>query len=315
MTKKYDVLTVGGATRDIMFYSGEGELISTGNLTKQKLLAFEYGAKIMAHEVYFSFGGGAANTATSFARLGLRVAVICRVGADDNGREIIKNLKQNKIAVDFVKIDRQVSTGFSVILTVNNPAKEHIAFLHRGANNYLTVGDLPLSKIKTKWFYISSLPADNWEKIMAALAKQKSNLVWNPGGQQLAKIGAVKKLLPKIKILIINRDEALEFKKLKDLKGLIHYITQLGPGITVITDGENGVYAYDRKKYYYMKAKKTKSMDTIGVGDAFSSAFTAALIYGKTIKQALAWGVKNSSSVVSRVGAQNGVLNKKQIER
>jgi sugar/nucleoside kinase (ribokinase family) len=125
----------------------------------------------------------------------------------------------------------------------------------------------------------------------------------------------MKKFLPRVKVLSLNRDEALEFRKLKDIKGLIKYIQRLGPKIVVITDGDKGAYAYDGSKYYFIKAKPVKALDTVGVGDAFGSALTSALIYGKDIKSALAWGIKNSASCVSKVGAQNGLLTKKQIER
>ncbi|KKT83646.1 MAG: Carbohydrate kinase PfkB, partial [candidate division WWE3 bacterium GW2011_GWC2_44_9] len=51
------------------------------DLTKQKLLAFEYGAKIMADKIYYTFGGGGANSAVSFANLGLKTAMVAKVGA------------------------------------------------------------------------------------------------------------------------------------------------------------------------------------------------------------------------------------------
>jgi len=41
------------------------------DILRQKLLAFEYGAKINSEKVVHGFGGGAANTAVSFASLGL----------------------------------------------------------------------------------------------------------------------------------------------------------------------------------------------------------------------------------------------------
>ena len=44
---KYDIITIGGATEDITFYTSEGVLINNKkDLTNQKLLAFEYGAKV-----------------------------------------------------------------------------------------------------------------------------------------------------------------------------------------------------------------------------------------------------------------------------
>jgi len=113
--KKLDVICIGGATRDIMFYSGEGELVTTSNLTKQKLLAFEYGAKITADDLYFNFGGGAANTAVSFTMVGLKVGIVCRLGNDENGRAVLKNLKDKSIETALIKIDQTKKTGFSMI--------------------------------------------------------------------------------------------------------------------------------------------------------------------------------------------------------
>ncbi len=310
---KYQVVTIGGATRDIMFYSSEGELIKTGNLTKHKLLGFEYGAKIVADKIYYSFGGGAVNTASTFAKLGLKTAAICRLGQDENGCQVIKNMKTKKIATEFVKKNTQHATGFSMILTVSNQEKEHIIFAHRGANDFLSSDDVPITRLNTDWLYVSSLPENNWDRIIRKAGRLQKPMAFNPGSRQLADLKRLKTFLPKLEVLILNRDEASEFRKLKDIKGLIKYIHGLGPKLVVVTDGKAGAYVYDGHKYYFMKSKATKVVDTVGAGDAFASAFTAGLIYAKTIKEALRWGMLNSASVISQIGAQNGILAKYQL--
>jgi len=313
--KKFDLITVGGATRDILFYSKEGELIPTGKATKQRLLAFEYGAKIYADRIFMEFGGGAANSAVSASRLGLKTAVFCRLGQDQNGQEVLANFKKNNVDTSLIKIDPKHQTGFSVILTINNEAKEHIAFLHRGANDNLCAPDIDLQRASADWFYVTALPTLGWQEIMEKLIKSGKNIAWNPGAKQLENLSALKKFLPKIKILMVNEDEAREFKKLKDIKGLLSYIFSLGPRLVIITAGRNGAYAYDGKKYYYMKAASVKPVNTLGVGDAFGSALTSALICGKNIKEALRWGIINSAAVVNAIGAQKGLLNRRQIKK
>jgi len=60
--------------------------------------------------------------------------------------------------------------------------------------------------------------------------------------------------------------------------------------------------------------KEKKRVDTTGVGDAFGSSFVAGLeLYKGNIQKAMHLGVKNTASVVSQQGAQNGLLNKKDI--
>lgn len=311
-SRKFDLICVGGATVDISFYSKEGELVPGGSAAKQKMLAFEYGAKIVADRVYATCGGGAANSAVGAARLGLKTAAICRIGNDSNGQTIIKNFKDNKVATELVKVDPQASSGFSTILTIDNPAKEHIAFIHRGANSKLAARDLP-AVLPADWYYVTSLPQDSWQEIMSKLTKTGKNIVWNPGNEQLKDIPAIKKFLPKVKLLMVNHLEALEFRKLKDIKGLLVHLYGFGPKLVVITDGANGAYAFDGKKYYYLKSKATKIVNTLGVGDSFGSALTSALIYDKNLKEALEWGIKNSASVVGKIGAQAGLLTRKEI--
>ena len=311
---RYDIITIGGATVDISFYSKEGELISTGNAIKQKLLAFEYGAKIIADRVFSTFGGGCANAAVSASRLGLKAAAVCRVGKDDFGKRVLANFSANKVDIGLIKLDEKNPTGFTVILTADNPSKEHIAFVYRGANTALNASDIP-GKLNAKWLYITSLPATGWQKIMDKAVVSGAKIAWNPGNEQLKDTAAIKKYLKKVQVLIVNRDEAMEFKKLKDAKGLLAYLKSLGPQLVVITDGASGAYATDGKKQYFMKARSSKPVNTLGVGDAFGSALTSALVYDKTIKEALEWGIKNSASVVGHIGAQKGLLTKREIEK
>ncbi len=312
-TEKFQVASIGGATRDFMFYSQEGELINSSVATKKKLLAFEYGAKIVADRLHFSFGGGAANTAASFSKLGLKTAIVCRIGQDSHGHQILANLKERKISTQFVKFDSRRRTGFSMILTVDNPEKEHVIFSYRGANDGLRPADFP-NGLAADWFYLSSLPNIGWEKIVAKAAN-RGKLAFNPGSRQLSQLTKLEKIMPKVSLLLVNRDEANEFRKIKNIRGLLKYIQRLGPKIAVITDGAAGAYVYDGRKYYFMKSRSTKLADTVGAGDAFGAAFAAAIITGLGIRQALSWGIKNSAAVLSRIGAQNGILTKSKIKR
>jgi sugar/nucleoside kinase (ribokinase family) len=47
-----------------------------------------------------------------------------------------------------------------------------------------------------------------------------------------------------------------------------------------------------------------------GAGDAFAASFVSAILYGKTIKQALKWGVINANNQIKEIGAIKGLLDK-----
>ena len=95
-------------------------------------------------------------------------------------------------------------------------------------------------------------------------------------------------------------------------------LAALGPKIVVVTDGPKGSYAYDSEKgtAWFMPPypDPKEPYERTGAGDAFESTFTCAIMAGKTIPEALAWGSINSMSVVQYVGAQEGLLTKEKIE-
>ncbi|MCD4694301.1 carbohydrate kinase family protein, partial [bacterium] len=124
-----------------------------------------------------------------------------------------------------------------------------------------------------------------------------------------------------------NKDEAIElvishkdYKKktnrfLNNSNNLLKCLKEMGPSIVVITKGKDGADCYDGNKFYHQKSLvKTIKVDTTGVGDAFNSSFVAGLeIYKGDIKKSLKLGAKNSASVITKQGAQNGLLIKKNI--
>jgi len=83
----------------------------------------------------------------------------------------------------------------------------------------------------------------------------------------------------------------------------------------VITDGENGSFATDQNGEVFTHGSiKTTIVEKTGAGDAYSSGFMAAILHGLSIKHAMRWGTLNAASVMEKVGAQNGLLTKEDME-
>ena len=316
----YDIITLGGLIQDIIFLIKKEDGLVLANKKdplRQKLLAFEQGAKIYIERAFIGSGGGAANAAVSFASLGLKTAVISCVGEDTRGQELIDSSKKKGVETRFIQKTKKEMTGFSLICSLKD--KGMTIFSLRGADRNLKVSSL--QGIKTKWFYITSLTTPHWPKILEKISKIQSKVAFNPGQIQLKNIVSLKKFLKKAEVLILNKDEALELilklekrKKVLSLKELSRKIWFLGPKMVAITDGKRGAAAFDGKSYYFQKALKVKAVDTTGAGDAFGSAFVASLFYWpNNLKRALSWGIKNSSSVIQKFGAQAGLLKKRNI--
>jgi len=323
-----NIITIGGATRDITFITDKGRVIETPeNLMEQSLLAFEYGAKINSEEVFFNFGGGSCNTAATFSKLGISAAANCRVGNDDDGKSMIKNLEKLGINTNLIQSDEERKTGFSLVV-VNKKEGDRVIFVYKGASDFLNVKEEEIKN--TEWIYLTSL-AGNWEEDLAEINKAVENgkvkLAWNPGAEQIsAGKNKLEKFFKNTEILIINKDEAIElaasdeklkldFNEINNVEVLAKNIKKWGAKIVVITDGSNGAYAHGGEKVLYASATLNKKIDSTGAGDSFGSAFTGGYILTSDIEKALKYGIINSGSVVSEYGAQNGILGRDEIEK
>ncbi|MBW6440627.1 carbohydrate kinase family protein [Patescibacteria group bacterium] len=324
----YDIITIGGATRDITFLTDKGKVIETPeNLTEQALFCFEHGAKIRSEEVYFNFGGGACNSAATFAKLGLNVAVNCRVGKDDDGDSMKKNLNKIGIKTDLIQIDQERKTGSSLVV-VDKKNGDRVIFVYKGASDFLEVKEEEINQ--TKWIYLTSM-AGNWQEDLSEINKvverKDVKLAWNPGATQISTgKKELENTFKNTEILIINKDEAIEFvgsdEKIKldfneimDAKILLTIIKKWGPKNVIITDGPEGAYAYDGEKILYAPATSKIKVDSTGAGDSFGSALVASYMQNENIEIALRFGVLNSGNVVGEYGAQNGILSKDDIEK
>lgn len=323
---KYSVITVGGATEDIIFYTAEGvSLNNPKDLLRQHLLAFEAGAKVKIDRSWPSFGGGAANAAVNFAGLGLKCATFVCLGKDDRGDKVRANFKKKGVEIKYLTYSKSLETGFSFVL-IDHKSKERIIFSARGANSDLKITPSDQRNLeKGKWIYITSLSGAWSANLKAIFRASKPLIAWNPGEAQI-KAGAkfLKPFLQKTEFLFLNKDEAVElainlpkFKHLRpthkffgNITNLCHIIKSLGPKRLVITDGRHGAYYYDGGEVYAQApAKEKKRVDVTGVGDAFNSSVIAGLeIYKGDIKKALNLAARNSAAKISHLGAQTGLL-------
>lgn len=327
---KYNFITIGGATRDIAFFTDQGVLIDgKDNPFKlhQKLLGFEYGAKIRIDKFIHLFGGGAANAAVNFSGLGFKTAALLEVGDDENGRSITKNLRDHKVSTALVNINHKADSGSSFILIAST--SERIIFTTRGVNDYLSLDEERLATInQSDNVYIASLTG-NWLSVIRQIFKSNhKKIFWNPGSKQLSVgLKVLAPFLRKTYCLMVNREEALSLilSDLVNMKkshlffennnNLLELIKSYGPEIVVITDGSNGACFYDGVNFYYQKITREKNhVDTTGIGDVYNSTFSAGLLFYKgDIAKAAKLASKNAAHKIAYLGAQNGLLTKKQL--
>ncbi len=209
------VLTIGGATQDIFIQHQElGYInISTTDINVKYFL-LQAGAKIEVKNILSFTGGGGTNSAVSFIKQGFKVSCFVQTGKDEEGKQIINELKRARINTDYLVTTNQYSTGKSYIL--NSSKGEKTIFAYRGANGHLHKNKLPIQGIeKHDFIYITSLSNESAQLLPLIVEKakvKKVKVAINPGISQLTQgTLTLKKCLKYIDIFILNATEAKLF--------------------------------------------------------------------------------------------------------
>lgn len=308
----FDIITFGSATWDISLKVSPKRVKDEADLILDRGIFFNLGSKIDVDDMYFSFGGGGINTATSFKNQGFKVAYCGSVGDDIPGREIIEYLKNNKIDYSFV-VKKEKPTNNSVIFHIYNEDRTVLAY--RGASELLSKNDINFNKLKASWFYLAPLSgklSSMTEEIVASAKKQGIKVLINFGNSQLKMSKSkLKNILNKSDVLLLNKEEAAFLSNIKYEKEdeIIREINKMHKGINVITKGEEGVVVSDGKHIYEAKLKRFKIVDKTGAGDSFGSGFLSGFIKSKgDIECAIKFGLVNSKNCLLLKGATNGLL-------
>lgn len=306
----YDIITVGSATIDVFARTKFSELIKIIEPKGEKdLLAYPSGSKILIDELDFSTGGGGTNTAVALSRLGHKVAFIGKLGQGTNSDFIHQSLRNEKI--DLLCRHGKGHSGYSIIL--DTLEHDRTILTYKGANDTLDYREIPLKKLKTKWFYFSSMMAQSFNTLerLAEFAEQhKIKIAFNPS-TYLAEQGSrhLKHILSRTELLILNKEEACLLVGDEPIEELLFKLHDLGPKIIVITDGKNDLYAKDYKCIFRAKPPNVKVVDSTGAGDAFAASFLSGIIRKNEIVFAIKLGIINSLSVITHYGAKNILLS------
>ena len=300
----FDIISFGSTTVDILVKS---ESISVEKNLPYDLLYMPKSNKFEMSSSLISSGGGATNTSVSFSRLGLNAACSTLFGTDPLSLYVLKDLKQDHVNLKFIIQDPKESTDYSVVLITNDGART--VFTQRGAT-CLDKKHIHWSKIKSNWFYISSLEGNmNLLEYLIGFARENHiSIALNPGSRELSHPGLVP-LLPYIDFLLLNETESRTLSGLTEADPqFASKLKSFGPKIIAVTYGRLGAYIFSQNQSLFSPIINTDPIDELGAGDAFGSTFVSGLIMEKSLNQSLNMAVKNSASVVSHLGAKAGLL-------
>ncbi|MBA3757805.1 carbohydrate kinase family protein [Candidatus Saccharibacteria bacterium] len=313
-----DVLAVGDVVTDAFIKLLDNEAKVEESKSGPRL-SMPFATKVpFDHAQIIPAVGNAANAAAAFAKLGLNSGLVSNIGSDKGGREILAALHHSKIDSRFVHINHGRASNYHYVLWYK---EERTILIKHEEYDYhwprFRISDLP------KWIYFSSISKNAMayhDQLSQWLDSHRPiKLAFQPGTFQIeAGTQRLKSIYARTEILAVNKEEAAEISggDKNNIHQLFDKLHKLGPRTVVISDGHRGAYASDGSNRYKMPIYPDPKppLERTGAGDSFTSTFVAAIMRGADIQTALLWAPINSMSVVQKVGAQEGLLNARQID-
>jgi sugar/nucleoside kinase (ribokinase family) len=300
------ILSIGAAVQDVFL---TGSVFEPHCEDKTCVAEFQLGSKNEIDPPIFSTGGGATNAAVTFARQGLHSYYMGKIGHDVAGKSVVDELHNDQVDTSLVSYSKNQGTGYSSILLA--PSGERTIFTYRGASTHYELAEKDFHHVVPDWIYLSSLEGnfESIDTIFKYAEHHKIKVAMNPGKKELEQVELLKKYIPKLTILSMNKEEMQMLYKGDTIQELVkaankdvHYV--------IVTDGPNGSAAADR--WHLVTAgmyEDVPVIDRTGAGDAFSSGFTAMIAAGEILEHAVTFASANSTSVVGKIGAKAGIIH------
>jgi sugar/nucleoside kinase (ribokinase family) len=304
-------LSIGGVTYDLFVRLPHDQVHASEHA---KDFHLPLGEKVRVERVIETCGGGAGNTAVGLARLGCSASVSSVVGEDQWGQRLLDNFRKEHVSTESLTVVEGETTSFSIILS--GGGGERVILYTPGANVHLHDALFDRDAMQTaEWIVLNHIQENACmihDDLIQWLKHSGKGLTWNPGGCVLrkgSKDAEIAALLQCTHLLIVNKEELLQFTGMSDTHDALRHLISLGVRFVCMTDGSRGVMATDGTKLYRCgPCPGVTVADTTGAGDAFTTAATWALLHGGDLPEALRAGTINSGSVVAVIGAQGGLL-------
>ena len=248
-------------------------------------------------------GGKGANQAVAAARLGAKVAMVGRVGADAQGAWLREGLWTEGVGVEHVREDRQAPTGVALIAV--DARGENTIVVSPGANARVDARDVAAASEVVGGADVVLVQHEVPQAAVAeAIATAGGTVVLNPA--------PARGLVAPVDVLVPNRGE------LETLAGGRGDPVTLARSITaaravVVTLGAEGAVVVEGDRAERVRAPHVEAVDTTGAGDAFCGALAEAMAGGATVVEAARWAVRVAAASVTRPGAQGGLPRREDV--
>ena len=260
-------------------------------------------------------GGAPANFAYHVSQFGLNSRVVSAVGQDKLGTEILDNFREKRLQGIIETVPYPTGT---VQVTLDNEGvpcydiKEGVAW-----DNIPYTEELDQLARQTQAICFGSL-AQRSIVSRETIARFLATMPDTPETLKIFDINLrqsfyTKEILcdsfSRCNVLKINDEELVTVSRLFGYPGIDLQdkcwilLAKYNLKMLILTCGVNGSYVFTPGHVSFVETPTVQVADTVGAGDSFTAAFTAAIIRGRSVREAHQLAVDTSAYVCTQQGA------------
>ena len=248
-------------------------------------------------------GGKGANQAVAASRLGKSVAMIGRIGDDENGKFLQANLEENDVNTEFLFTTPETPTGVALISVQNDG--DNAIVVSPGANSELSPEDVAAVPLVAEAQVVLLQAEIPIETVLAAAQVAEGTVIWNPAPAPNESVPL--ELLDLVDVLVPNQQE-LELLigngSADNLESIFAMAKTFPCSSTIVTLGAQGAVVVASNEAVHIPAPEISPVDTTAAGDSFCAALAGSLVEGKDLVEAAQWAVQVGAATTLIAGAQ-----------
>lgn len=295
------------------------EIITMGSINQDIFVnADQYpklGDTVWVKSVNNQPGGKGANQAISLSKIGNEVRFIGAVGQDNQGQNMLDNLKKYGVNTEYISIKDDINTGTFIVILDGNGENTMLGTL--GANNYLTELEIKNAFENTDAQYFLLQLETNKDAIEKSIeiAKQKDiKIILDPAPAD----GYDEKFLKHAFIVTPNQQEAqvisgVEVNDRESAEKAAKIIKTKGAENVIVKMGDKGSMILTNDKTTFVPAYQVDAVNTVGAGDVFAAAMTVYLNDSLNIEEAVKFASAASAIKVSKEETQEAIPSYSEI--
>ncbi len=288
------------------------ELVCLGALVLDEVLVLDRlpgpGEDVRARASMAGPGGSAANVARLAAALGIGTALVARVGQDEAGRRLAREVRGEGVRL-LLQRDPRRPTGRSIALVEADGGRRFLTLA--GAETALAREEgLRRAIGGAGWLFVSGyeLEGPGRGTVVGAVRRTTRAVAFDPS--------PVVERLPERELSAVSRAARLVLATREELAVL--RARGLEPAAWVEKRGAEGAAVGGALGEVSVPAPRPphgRVVDTTGAGDAFAAGLVAALVRGLPLDAALRFAVSCGTAAVCGLGAGHALLHAAALRR